>query len=260
MTTPGTSVKRPVLLERLLERRGVAFIRALADTCRAWPELADWLCDDFGRNAKARENFRALIAAPSAIDFVADGLLDISGEADGWRTEIARLKTQIGISTPQLYGGRTWTEMELLVRRYQAGSLDLGVFLIVRHWRKLGDRARFAPELQRAGAELLDAVIRHGETRLWSNLPRSLALLAQTNKTNLRGTFGHADWWKVHALLYMMRRPRPAYRTREVRAHLAKLGLTISSLDFRRFCKRHGIRRDMRAGRPRTRSNTLARH
>jgi len=33
---------------------------------------------------------------------------------------------------------------------------------------------------------------------------------------------------------------------REVRAHLETLDLKISSLDFRRFCKRHGIRRDER--------------
>jgi hypothetical protein len=39
-----------------------------------------------------------------------------------------------------------------------------------------------------------------------------------------------------------------------LRAHLATLSLKISSLDFRRFCKRHDIRRDMRAGRPRTQS------
>ena len=43
------------------------------------------------------------------------------------------------------------------------------------------------------------------------------------------------------------------YRTRDVRAHLETLRLQISSLDFRRFCKRHGIRRDERAGRPRVR-------
>lgn len=42
-----------------------------------------------------------------------------------------------------------------------------------------------------------------------------------------------------------------SYRTRDVHAYLAKCGLQISSLDFRRFCTRHGIRRDMRAGRPR---------
>jgi len=50
------------------------------------------------------------------------------------------------------------------------------------------------------------------------------------------------------------RRPQRSYRTRELRAHLGQLGLQISSLDFRRFCKRHGIRRDERAGRPRVRS------
>lgn len=51
----------------------------------------------------------------------------------------------------------------------------------------------------------------------------------------------------------MLRHPRKAYRTRDVRAHLAPLRLRISSLDFRRFCKRHGIARDERSGRPRTR-------
>jgi hypothetical protein len=53
--------------------------------------------------------------------------------------------------------------MEQLVRRYQAGSLDLGVFMLVRTWRKLGERARFAPELQRAVVEWFDLVVRHRE-------------------------------------------------------------------------------------------------
>ena len=144
--------------------------------------------------------------------------------------------------------------MEQLVRRYQAGSLDLGVFMLVRNWRKVGERARFAPELQRAAAELFDLVVRHGESTLWANVSSSLALQCRTPGSNLRATFGPADWWKLHALLYMMRRPRESYRTRDVRAHLAQLGLRITSLDFRRFCNRHGIRRDMRAGRPRTRA------
>jgi hypothetical protein len=69
---------------------------------------------------------------------------------------------------------------------------------------------------------------------------------------------GHADWWKLQACHYILRNPRPAYRTREVRTHLAKLGIAITSLDFRRFTKRHGIRRDERAGRPRGRKFTLA--
>ena len=98
----------------------------------------------------------------------------------------------------------------------------------------------------------------------WSRTPREarrsqcrrgrragLAVLTSLEKGRLRTAFGYADWWKLHALVYMMRHPCEAYRTRNLRAHLLQLGLQISSLDFRRFCKRHGIRRDERAGRPR---------
>ena len=59
--------------------------------------------------------------------------------------------------------------------------------------------------------------------------------------------------WKVRLLFYLLRHPRPSYRTRDLRAHLAALGVQVSTKDIRRFCSRHGIRRDMRAGRPRTR-------
>ena len=38
--------------------------------------------------------------------------------------------------------------------------------------------------------------------------------------------------------------------------HLATLGLDIGTRDMRRFCKRHGIKRDSQAGRPRKRSST----
>ncbi|MFZ5495492.1 MAG: hypothetical protein ACOZE5_09185 [Verrucomicrobiota bacterium] len=253
MIAPGTPVKRPAVLERLLERRGSAFVRALADTCRAWPELGTWLCEEFGRDAEARVRFKALVAEPDSLAPDEDAEAAVSGTLTALRREKTRLLAELGPDVARLWGGRTWMELEQLVRRYQAGSLDVSVFMLARHWRKAGERARFTPELQRAGLELLDAVIRHGETRLWANLPRAVAILARMDKPTVRVAFGHADWWKVHALLYMMRRPQPAYRTRDVRAHLAKLGLPISSLDFRRFCNRHGIRRDMRAGRPRTR-------
>jgi hypothetical protein len=99
----------------------------------------------------------------------------------------------------------------------------------------------------------LDTAIRSGETRQLAELAHAVELLAGLDPRRLRAAFGYADWWKLHALVYMLRHPREAYRTREVRAHLDTLSLRISSLDFRRFCKRHGIRRDERAGRPRVR-------
>jgi hypothetical protein len=156
------------------------------------------------------------------------------------------------------FGGLTWDEMESLVRRYEARTLPLHVFLLARDWRKAGKAAKASPRLLRAGAEFLDVAIRSGDKRALAQLGSAVGLLAGFQPSRLQTTFGHADWWKLHALVYMMRHPREAYRTREVRAHLATLALRISSLDFRRFCKRHSIRRDERAGRPRTRSLALA--
>lgn len=250
MIAPGTSAKRPAIVARAMERRGQAFLHSLAETCREWPELRHWLFEDFARNEKTRANFQALVesAASSPIRF---GLSDLADEARGWEKEKLRLRGAVGANAPRLYGGRTWEEMEQLVYRYEGGGTELGVFVLARHWRGMGDQAKFAPELQRAGAELLDAILRHGEKRLLANLSRAVALLDKRTHTNLRVMLGYADWWKLQTVLYMLRNPQPAYRTREIRAYLAGLGLRIGSLDFRRFCKRHQIRRDTRAGRPR---------
>lgn len=54
----------------------------------------------------------------------------------------------------------------------------------------------------------------------------TLALLKRINRANLHGNFGHSDWWKLHALSYMMSHRQPSYRTRDVRPHLAKTGAT----------------------------------
>ena len=252
MIAPGTFAKRPSIVTQAMERRGLAFLHSLAETCREWPELRKWLCEDFVGDAKTRENFSALVDSPArTVNPASFGLAEMAEQARGWRMEKARMQSLTGASAPRIYGGRTWSEMEQIIYRYEGGVTELGVSMLARHWRKTGARARFAPELLRAGAELLDAVIRGGETHLLANLSRSVGLLVRSKKTNLRAMLGHADWWKLQSTLYMLRNPRPAYRTREVRAHLVGLNIVISSLDFRRFCKRHGIVRDERAGRPR---------
>ena len=161
------------------------------------------------------------------------------------------MQVELPAQATRPFGGLTWDEIESLVRRFEARTLRLDVFLLVRDWRKAGESAKASPRLLRVSADLLDAAIRSGDARLFTELSRAVALLSNLEKGSLRTAFGYADWWKLHALVYMMRHPREAYRTREVRAHLETLRLQISSLDFRRFCKRHGIRRDERAGRPR---------
>ncbi len=227
--------------------------------CRQFPDLRTWLLEDFGQDAKTRANFLAFVERGDLTgEAMSNGFAELAGELDGWREEKRRMKAQLPAHATRPFGGLTRDEMEMLVRRYEARTLSLNVFLLARDWRKVGEAAKASPWLLQAGAELLDTAIRSGETRQLAELGHAVELLAGLDPRRLRTAFGYADWWKLHALVYMLRHPREAYRTREVRAHLATLGLRISSLDFRRFCKRHGIRRDMRAGRPPTRTGTPA--
>jgi hypothetical protein len=222
--------------------------------CRQFPDLRTWLMDDFGQDADTRANFLALVERGDLNgEAMSNGFAELAGELDGWLEEKRRMKAQLPAQAVRPFGGLSWEEMEALVRRYEARTLGLNVFLLARDWRKAGEAAKASPKLLQAGADLLDTAIRSGETRQLAELAHAVELLAGLDPRRLRAAFGYADWWKLHALVYMLRHPREAYRTREVRAHLDTLSLRISSLDFRRFCKRHGIRRDERAGRPRVR-------
>jgi hypothetical protein len=137
------------------------------------------------------------------------------------------------------------------VHRYQAGGLDLGVFLSVREWRVTG---KASPALMWAGLAFLEAVFPSGRRRLLKHLHEALSFVKELeDKAKRRSAIGYADWWKLHVLFYMLRNPAECYRTRELRAHLPTLGLESSTKEIRRFCTRHGIKRDGCAGRPRRR-------
>lgn len=240
------------------ERRSRTFLRLMAGMCRQFPDLRTWLMEDFARDADTRANFFAFVEHGDLNgEAMSNGFAELAGELDGWLEEKRRMKAELPAQATRPFGGLTWEEMEALVRHYEARTLGLNVFLLARDWRKAGEAAKASPKLLQAGADLLDTAIRSGETRQLAELGHAVELLAGLDPRRLGAAFGYADWWKLHALVYMLRHPREAYRTREVRAHLEILGLRISSLDFRRFCKRHGIRRDERAGRPR---NHVASH
>ncbi|RRJ96388.1 hypothetical protein Ga0100231_021140 [Opitutaceae bacterium TAV4] len=242
------------------ERRSRAFLRLLADICRRFPDLREWFFEDFAQDAQTRANFLALVENGSLDgESIADGFAEVAGELGPWLQEKHRIQAKLPARAVRPFGGLTWDEMESLVRRYEARTLRLDVFLLVRDWRKAGETAKASPKLLRTSASLLDQAIRSGDTKLVTQLVQAIHFLTDLEQGRLQSAFGYADWWKLHALVYMLRHPREAYRTRDVRAHLATLGLQISSLDFRRFCNRHGIRRDKRAGRPRTRPVSVKR-
>lgn len=232
-----------------------SFILLLADICRRHPALHDWLLKDFARSPAIQANFLSLIANKELHNSDRlDGFAELADEGHSWAEEKKRLRAQF---SPNLFGGLTWKQMEKLVNLCEARTISVEVFLLARDWQRLGDKAKHTPRMLRRGADFLEGAIRAGNQRSLQQLGNAVDCLAAAKKSRSQA-FGFGDWWRLHALLYMLQHPRPAYRTRDVRSHLASLGLKISSLDFRRFCNRHGIRRDERAGRPRGRREASA--
>ena len=216
------------------------------------PELRHWLREDFARDARLRARFhaRALREPAPAITRIAE----LAGDAAAWNEERRHLKARV---PARLYGGLTCNEIERLILRHRAGGIDGGAFLLAQEWRQAGASAASSPMLARAAVTLVDAALRAGEFRLLRHLAQATRLPTSfQDKPKRRAALGFADWWKLQALLFILRHPRPAYRTRDLRAHLASHGLAVGTKDIRRFCTRHGLARDMRAGRPRTRIAT----
>lgn len=248
------AVRSRAVLIALTEDGPTAALRLLADLCQHYPEVHVWLEQDFARDAGIRARFARLIDRRAVLPAdTLNGFAHLNGEDHSWQTERGHLR-QNGQAS-KIYGGLTWAEMETAFRRYEAGTLDLGTFLLAHQWNEARKSGHVSPELMRASIAFLDAVARDGDRRLLKHCYRALSFLRAYEEIPKRRTaVGYAEWWKLRILLYMLRHPRESYRTRDLRAHLAALGLSISSLDLRRFCARLGIRRDMRAGRPRTRA------
>jgi hypothetical protein len=234
------------LFKRLTEESDESATAALlTQLCRESPELRHWLWEDFGRDARVRKRFAAVVKNSTA---PIRGFADLTNDNGPLRKEERLLRKRF---PARLYGGLTWTEVVTLIRFFHSGGVDLGASLLARGWRESG---KASPLLMWSGIEFLDRVILSGQRRLLKHLDRALRLLKKCDdKAGRRAAFGYADWWKLNALFYILKHPQASYRTRDLRAHLGTLGLRPSTKDLRRFFARHGICRDIRAGRPRMR-------
>lgn len=250
MKTNGTHDDGPADIVALLTRREEdAQVAQFVALCRRSPFLRRWLWDEFARFGRARDGLARVLAEPPA-GVQADAAL-LRKLSIGAGDPLGRIIKRLRVDADRIYGGLSWTEVETLVRRYHAGTLDVGAFMLVHRWRASASPDGTPSRLADAAVALLDAVIRHGDTRLLSHVRKAVAFLDEFGTAQpCRAALGHVNWWKVSTLLYMLNHPKPAYRTRELRAHLAAQGLDIETKDLRRFCAKHGIRRDSRAGRP----------
>jgi len=141
----------------------------LIQLCRQSSALRHWLWEDFGRNAKVRSKFARIVRDGSS--FVGANFADLTDDSAGLREEQRRLRAAV---SPALYGGLVWSEIATLIRQHQAGTVDLGAFLLAEAWQQTG---KTSPLMLWAGAEFLDRVIPSGRRRLLKHLDRALALL-----------------------------------------------------------------------------------
>lgn len=241
------TVEDPGLLRRLMVETDESATAALfVHLCRHSAALRHWLWEDFARDPAARSRFARLLKSKDvvAVDRVARLTADISPREEELRQLRARFSDRI-------YGGLNWREVEALVGQFRAGRADLAAYLLALQWRRAGAAALDSPQLLRCAAAFLDPALRTGDRRRLNQLRTAVALVGASIAPGKRRTaIGYSEWWKLQLVSYVLRNPRPTYRTRELHAHLGELGLKVSAKDIRRFCLRHGISRDMRAGRP----------
>jgi len=246
------SSKSQGLFERVCEDDDSAKAAIFLQLCRDWPALRSWLWHEFAKDESVRNHFAQTLKKGPEPAVGVHWLAEFSGMAGPWRIERQRMIEKLGPRGLRPYGGRSYGEITKLIRQYQAGALDLGTFMLAREWLNAKGAAKDSLRLMRSAAEFVDAVV-SGKTHLLSHFEKSLQLVALFhNKAKRRQTVGHANWWKLQLLIYILRNPRPSYPMRELRVYLASIGLVINLDEIRRFCRLNGIERDTRGGRPRS--------
>jgi hypothetical protein len=252
MSAPSKDRVNRLVLELLAEDTDDAAVALFTRLCRQSPRLRAWLWDEFARSPKTRAEFARLLAQPGG---KADKLTlaHVAGEDRARALENERLRARwLPASAARPYGGLRRPEVEGWIRRYQSGSLHPATFQLALAWRRTTGTQPASPSLVRASAAFLAEALGRDKRGLLRQLVRIERFFRARQKLG-RAAYGYLNRWKVQVLLYVLNHPKPCYRTGELSAFLATRKIRVSGKLIRRFCTRHGIARDTRPGRPRTR-------
>jgi len=151
------------------------------------------------------------------------------------------------------HGGLSEMEILALIKGYQAGSLDVMAFVLVRLWRRfLGFGRKEVPFALRAATDRYWAALAGDRTgRTAGHLAEVLQFFRERSGRAIgEADFGHASTWKIHLLVYLLDHPRLRYKLGELHESLPAKYRHVDRRELRDFCQRHGIRRDPTAGRP----------
>ncbi|OAM91859.1 hypothetical protein OH491_07345 [Termitidicoccus mucosus] len=182
----------------------------------------------------------------------------LAHSSHAFETDIARLAHARMPVSAAPYGGLTRGQVAGLIRRCQSGGegdVALASFLLARAWRQAPADAPPNASLLVMSSLFLQAVFAGDapSVPLIRHLTKAMEFFHGHPRGSITRThYGHASWWKLSVLHYMLNHPRPRYCTRDFIKHLDAQKITVDAKDLRRFCKKHHIARDTRPGRPRS--------
>ena len=252
--SPETSGRNGQVLDLLNEDADQAAVASFVELCRQSTALRGWLWQEFAISPKTRANFAHFLDSPdSETADRRDVLAQLAGEGKAFGEEKVRLKRSAPGNAVRAFGGLSRQEVEHLCRHYQAGSFDLGAFLLVHAWRQLArDASEIPVPVARASVAFLADAIAGRRSDLLKRLVKVAGYFDRNEVGKIdRITYGHAQWWKLCVLLYLLNHPKHSYRTNELCAYLKEQRLKVDPRDIRAFCAKHSIARDSHAGRPR---------
>ena len=232
------------LLHETSLTRDAVELRLFVDLCRSSRRLRVWLFGRFASEPKTRAAFRAVLAGRIPADFK-DGPW-----SPGPMRKVAS-KPAFSEAGTGRHGGLSEAKIVALIKRFQAGRMDVTAFLFVRLWlRFLGQGEDAIPvALWRPTLAFWAAIIRDPRRRIVRHLAKALRFFRErTDRSIGEADFSFAASWKIHVLLYIWDYPKPCYRVGELRDNLPVKYRELDRKDIREFCTKYGIRRDSRAG------------
>ena len=255
-----TRAKRPLrnesefaaLLEELRRPDDAAELRHLVELCQRSTRVRAWLFGRFANERDTQAAFRRLLNGTGGND----------PDASPWSLSLSRhmrLQSAPAGEGADRHGGLTEAQVLALIKHYQSDKMDLVTFLLVRCWQRFwGSDGMIAPvALWQPTLRHWAAIARDSSGRLARQLATTLRFFHErTGQPIGEADFGFPNAWKIHVLVYVLDHPQSCYRVGELRAHLPAKYAQVQRKEVRRFCKLHGIERDVNPGeRPGTRSH-----
>lgn len=232
------------LLAELTLPDDVAEMRQFTELCRRSLAIRSWLFARFAGEPATRAAFRKLLS----------GRPGSPSQAASWSQRLTGEVASDDLhSTNQgsLHGGLSRTQVLALIMRHQFERMDLRTFFLVRLWMRFlaTGRQEIPVGLCSATLDHWRALITDSEGRLMQDAMRAVRFFNERSKRPIGETdFGYINTWKIHVLLYILDRPKTRYQVAELCAALPQKYRGLDRRQIRRFCQRHGIRRDTKPG------------